>query len=60
MLNGVTLSLKSQVRILGVFLDSALSLDAWVSAAARNTFEQLKLVCQLYQFLEMTDLPTVE
>ena len=49
MLDGVTLSLKTQIR----------SLDAQVSAVARNVFAQLKLLCQLCPFLEMSNLATV-
>ena len=59
MLDGVTLHLKTQVRSLGVLLDSALSLDVQVSALARSAFSQLKLVHQLHPFLAMSDLATV-
>uniref|UniRef100_A0A803SLJ1 Reverse transcriptase domain-containing protein n=1 Tax=Anolis carolinensis TaxID=28377 RepID=A0A803SLJ1_ANOCA len=46
-LDGVALPLKSQVRSLGVLLDSALTLEAQVSAVAGRAFAQLKLVRQL-------------
>ena len=57
--DGVTLPLKTQVRSLGVLLDSALSLDAQVLAVARSAFAQLKVVCQLRPFLGMSDLAMV-
>ena len=44
---------------LGVFLDSSFSLGAQVPAVAKSAFAQLKLVCQLQQFLERSDLATV-
>ena len=58
-LDGIMLPLKKQVHILEVLLDSSLSLDAQVSAAARSAFAQLKLVHQLCPFLENSDLTTV-
>ena len=41
-----------------MLLDSSLSMDAHVSVVARSIFAQLKLVCQLHLFLEMSDLMT--
>ena len=43
-LDGVTLSLETQVYSMGVLLDSPLSLDAQFSAVAKSAFAQLKLV----------------
>uniref|UniRef100_A0A803T733 Reverse transcriptase domain-containing protein n=1 Tax=Anolis carolinensis TaxID=28377 RepID=A0A803T733_ANOCA len=58
-LDGVALPLKSQVRSLGVLLDSALTLEAQVSAVAGRAFAQLKLVRQLRPYLVKSDLTTV-
>ena len=58
-LNGITFPLKKQVCSLGVLLDSSLGLDAQVAMVARSAFSQLKLVHQLFPFLEMLDLATV-
>uniref|UniRef100_A0A803TUY7 Reverse transcriptase domain-containing protein n=1 Tax=Anolis carolinensis TaxID=28377 RepID=A0A803TUY7_ANOCA len=58
-LDGVTLPLKAQVRSLGVFLDSSLSLEPQVSAVARGAFAQLKLMCQLRPYLGKPDLAMV-
>uniref|UniRef100_A0A803TBP9 Reverse transcriptase domain-containing protein n=1 Tax=Anolis carolinensis TaxID=28377 RepID=A0A803TBP9_ANOCA len=46
-LDRVTLSLKTQVRSLGVILDSSLSLEPQVSVMARGAFAQLRLVGSL-------------
>ena len=51
-------SLK-HVHILGMLLDSFLSLDAQFSAMARIIFAQLELLHQLFLFLEMSHLSTV-
>uniref|UniRef100_A0A803SUK8 Reverse transcriptase domain-containing protein n=1 Tax=Anolis carolinensis TaxID=28377 RepID=A0A803SUK8_ANOCA len=58
-LDGVALSLKAQVCSLGVLLDSALTLDAQVSAVAGRAFAQLKLVRQLRPYLVKSDLAMV-
>uniref|UniRef100_A0A803U0C0 Reverse transcriptase domain-containing protein n=1 Tax=Anolis carolinensis TaxID=28377 RepID=A0A803U0C0_ANOCA len=58
-LDGVALPLKSQVRSLGVLLDSALTLEAQVSAVAGRAFAQLKLVRQLRPYLVKSDLTRV-
>ncbi|XP_062822834.1 uncharacterized protein LOC100554203 isoform X4 [Anolis carolinensis] len=58
-LDGVALPLKSQVRSLGVLLDSVLMLEAQVSAVAGRAFAQLKLVRQLRPYLVKSDLTTV-
>uniref|UniRef100_A0A803TMD6 Reverse transcriptase domain-containing protein n=1 Tax=Anolis carolinensis TaxID=28377 RepID=A0A803TMD6_ANOCA len=58
-LDGAALPLKAQVRSLGVLLDSALTLDAQVSAVAGRAFAQLKLVRQLRPYLVKSDLATV-
>uniref|UniRef100_A0A803T4Q0 Reverse transcriptase domain-containing protein n=1 Tax=Anolis carolinensis TaxID=28377 RepID=A0A803T4Q0_ANOCA len=58
-LDRVALPLKTQVRSLGVFLDSSLSLEPQVSAVARGAFTQLRLVRQLHSFLGRSDLATV-
>uniref|UniRef100_A0A803T7Y4 Reverse transcriptase domain-containing protein n=1 Tax=Anolis carolinensis TaxID=28377 RepID=A0A803T7Y4_ANOCA len=58
-LHGVTLSLKSQVRSLGVLLDSALTFEAQVSVIAGRAFVQLKLVHQLRPYLKKSDLAMV-
>uniref|UniRef100_A0A803TL80 Reverse transcriptase domain-containing protein n=1 Tax=Anolis carolinensis TaxID=28377 RepID=A0A803TL80_ANOCA len=58
-LDGVALPLKTQVRSLGVLLDSSLSLEPQVSAVARGAFAQLRLVRQLRPFLGRSDLATV-
>ena len=44
-LEGITLFLKTEIHILSVLLNTALSLDAQVSAVTRSAFAQLKLVC---------------
>uniref|UniRef100_A0A803TWX8 Reverse transcriptase domain-containing protein n=1 Tax=Anolis carolinensis TaxID=28377 RepID=A0A803TWX8_ANOCA len=59
MLDGVTLPLKTQVRSLGILLDSSLSLEPQVSAVARGAFAQLRLVHQLRPYLGKPDLATV-
>ena len=59
MLDRVTLSPKTRVRSLCVLLDSALSLDAQVLVVTRSAFAQLKLLCHLHLFLEMSDLASV-
>uniref|UniRef100_A0A803T8P4 Reverse transcriptase domain-containing protein n=1 Tax=Anolis carolinensis TaxID=28377 RepID=A0A803T8P4_ANOCA len=58
-LDRVALPLKTQVRSLGVLLDSALTLDAQVSAMAGRAFTQLKLVRQLRPYLVKSDLVMV-
>uniref|UniRef100_A0A803SSU4 Reverse transcriptase domain-containing protein n=2 Tax=Anolis carolinensis TaxID=28377 RepID=A0A803SSU4_ANOCA len=58
-LDGVALPLKTQVRSLGVLLDSSLSLEPQVLAVARRAFAQLRLVRQLRPFLGRSDLATV-
>ncbi|XP_061441792.1 uncharacterized protein LOC133364873 [Rhineura floridana] len=58
-LDGVTLPLKDQVRSLGVFLDSSLSLEAQVASVVRNAFYQLRLVAQLHPYLSKEDLTSV-
>uniref|UniRef100_A0A803T4E3 Reverse transcriptase domain-containing protein n=1 Tax=Anolis carolinensis TaxID=28377 RepID=A0A803T4E3_ANOCA len=58
-LDGVALPLKTQVRSLGVPLDSSSSLEPQVSAVARGAFAQLRLVRQLRPFLGKSDLATV-
>uniref|UniRef100_A0A803T068 Reverse transcriptase domain-containing protein n=1 Tax=Anolis carolinensis TaxID=28377 RepID=A0A803T068_ANOCA len=58
-LDRVALPLKAQVRSLGVLLDSALTLEAQVSAVAGRAFAQLKLVRQLRPYLEKSDLTMV-
>uniref|UniRef100_A0A803SN06 Reverse transcriptase domain-containing protein n=1 Tax=Anolis carolinensis TaxID=28377 RepID=A0A803SN06_ANOCA len=58
-LDGVALPLKTQVRSLGVLLDSSLSLEPQVSAVARGAFAQLRLVRQLRPYLGRSDLATV-
>uniref|UniRef100_A0A803TFX4 Reverse transcriptase domain-containing protein n=1 Tax=Anolis carolinensis TaxID=28377 RepID=A0A803TFX4_ANOCA len=57
--DGVALPLKTQVRSLGVLLDSSLSLEPQVSAVARGALAQLKLVRQLCPFLGRSDLAMV-
>lgn len=46
-LDGVELSLKSQVHSLGVLLVLALVLENHAAAAGRSAFYQLKLICHL-------------
>ncbi|KAF7246709.1 Proton myo-inositol cotransporter [Varanus komodoensis] len=58
-LNGVALPLKDKVRSLGVLLDPELSLEAQVTAVARSTFFQLRLIHQLRPYLENGCLVTV-
>ncbi|KAF7236386.1 Small glutamine-rich tetratricopeptide repeat-containing protein alpha [Varanus komodoensis] len=58
-LNGVALPLRDKVRSLGVLLDPELSLEAQVTAAARSTFFQLRLIHQLRPYLEYDCLATV-
>uniref|UniRef100_A0A803TP95 Reverse transcriptase domain-containing protein n=1 Tax=Anolis carolinensis TaxID=28377 RepID=A0A803TP95_ANOCA len=58
-LDGVALPLKTQVRSLGVLLDSSLSLEPQVSAVARGAFAELRLVRQLRPYLGRSDLATV-
>uniref|UniRef100_A0A803TNR7 Reverse transcriptase domain-containing protein n=1 Tax=Anolis carolinensis TaxID=28377 RepID=A0A803TNR7_ANOCA len=59
LLEGVALPLKTQVRSLGVLLDSSLSLEPQVSVVARGAFAQLRLVHQLRPYLGKSDLATV-
>ena len=54
-MDGFTIPLKSQIRSSDVLLDSALSLDAQVSAVPMSAFAELKLVYQLRPFLEMSN-----
>ncbi|KAF7248125.1 hypothetical protein EYD10_05844 [Varanus komodoensis] len=58
-LNGVALPLKDRVCSLGVLLDPELSLEAQVTAVARSTFLQLRLIYQLRPYLENDCLATV-
>ncbi|KAF7244472.1 VWFA and cache domain-containing protein 1 [Varanus komodoensis] len=58
-LNGATLPLRDKVRSLGVLLDPELSLEAQVTAVARNAFLQLRLINQLRPYLEYYCLATV-
>ncbi|KAF7242353.1 putative RNA-directed DNA polymerase from transposon BS [Varanus komodoensis] len=58
-LNGVALPLRDRVLSLGVLLDPELSLEAQVTAVARSTFLQLRLIHQLRAFLENDCLATV-
>uniref|UniRef100_A0A8D2LN46 Reverse transcriptase domain-containing protein n=1 Tax=Varanus komodoensis TaxID=61221 RepID=A0A8D2LN46_VARKO len=58
-LNGATLPLRDKVRSLGVLLDPELSLEAQVTAVARNAFLQLRLINQLRPYLEYDCLATV-
>ncbi|KAF7235690.1 Anoctamin-2 [Varanus komodoensis] len=58
-LNGATLPLRDKVRSLGVLLDPELSLEAQVTAVARNAFLQLRLINQLCPYLEYDCLATV-
>ncbi|KAF7250062.1 Receptor-type tyrosine-protein phosphatase gamma, partial [Varanus komodoensis] len=58
-LNGVALSLRDKVRTLGVLLNPELSLEAQVTAVARSTFFQLRLIHQLHPYLENDYLATV-
>ncbi|KAF7253666.1 hypothetical protein EYD10_00580 [Varanus komodoensis] len=58
-LNGATLPLRDKVRSLGVLLDPELSLEAQVTAVARNAFLQLRLINQLCPYLEYDCLVTV-
>ncbi|KAF7240887.1 putative RNA-directed DNA polymerase from transposon BS [Varanus komodoensis] len=58
-LNEVALPLRDKVRSLGVLLDPELSLEAQVTAVARSTFLQLRLIHQLRPFLENDCLVTV-
>uniref|UniRef100_A0A803TXH6 Reverse transcriptase domain-containing protein n=1 Tax=Anolis carolinensis TaxID=28377 RepID=A0A803TXH6_ANOCA len=58
-LDEVALPLKMQVRSLGVFLDSSLTLDAQVLAVAARAFAQLKLVRQLQLYFVKSDLAMV-
>ncbi|KAF7248470.1 Apoptotic protease-activating factor 1, partial [Varanus komodoensis] len=57
-LNGATLPLRDKVRSLGVLLDPELSLEAQVTAVARNAFLQLRLINQLRSYLEYDCLAT--
>ncbi|KAF7254152.1 Methylcrotonoyl-CoA carboxylase beta chain, mitochondrial [Varanus komodoensis] len=54
-----TLPLRDKVRSLGVLLDPELSLEAQVTAVARNAFLQLRLINQLRPYLEYDCLATV-
>lgn len=47
------------MHILGVFLNSSLSLDAQIFVVARSALAQLKLVHKLCLLLEKCDLDTV-
>ncbi|XP_061465090.1 solute carrier family 49 member 4 isoform X2 [Rhineura floridana] len=58
-LDGVPLPLKSQVRSLGILLDSALTLEPQIATVSRSAFTQLKLVRQLRPFLGTSDLRQV-
>ncbi|KAF7235271.1 Vomeronasal type-2 receptor 1 [Varanus komodoensis] len=58
-LNGATLPLRDKVHSLGVLLDPELSLEAQVTAVARNAFLQLRLINQLRPYLEYDCLATV-
>ncbi|KAF7249282.1 Peroxisome proliferator-activated receptor gamma coactivator 1-beta [Varanus komodoensis] len=58
-LNGATLPLRDKVRSLGVLLDPELSLEAQVTAVARNAFLQLRLSNPLRPYLEYDCLATV-
>ncbi|KAF7250967.1 putative RNA-directed DNA polymerase from transposon BS [Varanus komodoensis] len=58
-LNGATLPLRDKIRSLGVLLDPELSLEAQVTAVARNAFLQLQLINQLRPYLEYDCLATV-
>ncbi|KAF7247602.1 Cytosolic 5'-nucleotidase 3A [Varanus komodoensis] len=58
-LNGATLPLRDKVRSLGVLLDPELSLEAQVTAVARNAFLQLRLINQLRPYLEYDSLAMV-
>uniref|UniRef100_A0A803SZA6 Reverse transcriptase domain-containing protein n=1 Tax=Anolis carolinensis TaxID=28377 RepID=A0A803SZA6_ANOCA len=58
-LDGVALPLKTQVRSLGVLLDSLLSLEPQFLVVARGTFAELRLVHQLRPYLGKSDLATV-
>uniref|UniRef100_A0A8D2L5S4 Reverse transcriptase domain-containing protein n=1 Tax=Varanus komodoensis TaxID=61221 RepID=A0A8D2L5S4_VARKO len=58
-LNGVALPLMDKVCSLGVLLNPELSLEAQVTAVARSTFFQLRLVYQLRPYLENDCLVTV-
>ncbi|KAF7253695.1 hypothetical protein EYD10_00878 [Varanus komodoensis] len=58
-LNGVALPLRDKVHSLGVLLDPELSLEAQVTAVARNTFLQLRLIHQLRPYLEYDCLATM-
>ncbi|KAF7235119.1 Extracellular calcium-sensing receptor [Varanus komodoensis] len=58
-LNGATLPLRDTVHSLGVLLDPELSLEAQVTAVARSTFLQLRLINQLRPYLEYDCLETV-
>ncbi|KAF7251494.1 Papilin [Varanus komodoensis] len=51
-LNGVALPLKDRVHSLEVLLNPELSLEAQVTAVARNAFLQLRLIRQLCPYLE--------
>ncbi|KAF7252366.1 hypothetical protein EYD10_01731 [Varanus komodoensis] len=50
---------EDKVRSLGVLLDPELSLEAQVTAVARNAFLQLRLINQLRPYLEYDCLATV-
>ncbi|KAF7250425.1 hypothetical protein EYD10_03693 [Varanus komodoensis] len=50
---------QDKVRSLGVLLDPELSLEAQVTAVARNAFLQLRLINQLRPYLEYDCLATV-
>ncbi|KAF7239834.1 F-box/WD repeat-containing protein 11 [Varanus komodoensis] len=52
-------TLRDKVRSLGVLLDPELSLEAQVTAVARNAFLQLRLINQLRPYLEYDCLATV-
>ncbi|KAF7247744.1 Reverse transcriptase-like protein [Varanus komodoensis] len=58
-LNGVALPLRNKIRSLGVLLNPELSLEAQVTAVARSTFFQLRLIHQLRPYLENDCLATV-
>ena len=47
------------MRSLGVFLDPSLSLEAQVDSVARSTWNQLRMICQLWPFLDIDNLATV-
>lgn len=54
--NSIIFPLKTQVRSLGVLLDSSLSLYTQILEVAMSAYTQLKLVHRLHPFLEMSNL----